>query len=262
MKKTVLAILFILSTNNATTVFAGFGTITGRLVISTGKPMSNGQVFFFHVNSLYEKPVMGKYWRVPDFAEKIDDSGKFTVELEEGSYYIGAIKRTLKEAIGPPQIGDYFLPSHDSKRKYRIIHVKAGKTTNIGTIGGIRRYSAEQARFIGSQTVISGRVTNQSGQPEKNMFVLAYTDPAMRGRPSFVSAASDESGGYSILVDKGRTFYLKVRALYAGGKPQVGSLVGVYGEFQDPTPVVVKTDSITDGIDIMVIPFSGGGPQQ
>jgi hypothetical protein len=93
------------------------------------------------------------------------------------------------------------------------------------------------------------------------MFVLGYIDPSMRGRPSFVSTSSDNEGRYQLRVDKGRTFYLKVRDIYAGGKPQAGKLVGVYGELDQPAPVETKTSSTTTGIDIQVDAFSGGGPQ-
>ena len=239
---------------------ADTGTVTGRLLLSDGKPLADGQVFFFAEKSPFEKPVIGKYWRVPDAAERVDSTGRFTIPLQAGSYYIGAIKRIMADKHGPPETGDYFLPVHNTRGDYRIITVKNNSTTDIGTIKGIQRYSAELAAFTGATTAIEGRIVTASGEPVKDMYVLAYLDPSMRGRPAFVSTSSDSEGRYQLRVDKGRIFYLKVRNIYAGGKPQTGKLVGVYGDFDQPIPVETKTSSTTTRIDIQVAAFSGGGP--
>jgi hypothetical protein len=252
----IVCFWFVCATNCAR---ADSGTVTGRLLLSDGKPLSGGQVFFFEVKSPLDKPVLGKYWRVPDAIERVDSGGRFKIELDTGSYYIAAIKRFSVTKLGPPQIGDFFLPSHDSKGTYRVITVKTNKTTNVGTIKGIRRVSAQHAVFTGMPTAIKGRVTSASGQPAQNMYVLAYTDPSMQGRPSFVSAESDSEGRYYLPVDKGRIYYLKVRDIYAGGRPQAGNLVGVFGTPDEPTPVDVKTSSTTEGIDIQVDAFAGRG---
>jgi hypothetical protein len=253
----IVNILMLLLIHN---VYADAGTVTGRLLLSDGRPLSDGQVFFFAADSQLEKPVTGKFWRVPDAAERVDSTGRFTIQLEAGSYYIGAIKRSSADKLGPPESGDYLLPVHDPDGKYRVISVKNNATTDIGAIKGIEQYNSKLAPYKGPLTAIEGRIITTSGTPVKNMYVLAYTDPAMRGRPSFVSTSSDSEGRYQLRVDTGRTFYLKVRNIYAGGKPQAGSLVGVYGDFDQPTPVETKSASTTTGIDIQVDTFSGGGP--
>lgn len=236
---------------------ADSGTVTGRLLLSNGKPLAGGQVFFFDVNSPLEKPFIGRFWRVPDAVDHVDNDGRFTLQLEAGSYYFGAIKRSSADRFGPPETGDYFLPSRDKRGNYRVITVNNKTTTDIGSIGGIRRYSQKRAATKDKATVIEGRITMASGQPAQNMFVLAYTDPAMQGRPSFVSGASDMEGRYQLHVDKGRIFYLKVRDKYAGGRPQPGSLLGVYGSMEEPSPVKTQTDSTTSDIDIQVDAFTG-----
>src|SRR5450631_1754332 len=259
MKNILLLIACIGIVCSGGTVWAEGGTVKGHLLLSNGKPLDNGQVFFFAVKSQLEKPVTGKYWRVPDEIEHVDDNGKFTIQLETGSYYIGAIKRFAADKLGPPQVGDYFLPVHDSHGRYRVIVVKSNSTINIGKITGIQQYSETLAVFKGSPTVIEGRIISASAQPVKNMYVLAYTDPSMQGRPSFVSGASDVEGRYHLRVDKGRTFYLKVRGAYAGGRPQTGDLLGVFGSLDDPAPVEAKTSTTTSGIDIQVEAFAGRG---
>jgi len=260
MKSILSVLVCIWITLAINTAGADTGTVTGRLLLSDGKPLADGQVFFFAVKSPLEKPVIGKFWRVPDAAEHVDSEGRFTIQLDTGSYYFGAIKRSSAGKLGPPETGDYLLTVHDTRDNYRQITVNNKSITNIGTIKGIQRYNPELAAYKGPLTVIEGRILTASGDPVKSMYVLAYTEPSMRGRPSFVSTSSDEEGRYQLRVDKGRTFYLKVRNIFAGGKPQAGSLVGVYGDFDQPTPVETKTSSTTAGIDIQVDPFSGGGP--
>jgi hypothetical protein len=260
MKSILSVLVCIWITLAINTAGADTGTVTGRLLLADGKPLADGQVFFFAVESPLEKPVIGKFWRVPDAVEHVDGTGRFTIQLDPGSYYIGAIKRVFADKLGPPETGDYFLPVHDTRGNYRIIAVKNNSTTGIGTIKGIRRYSANLAVYEGTPTVIEGRIIKASGEPVKNMYVLAYIDSSMRGRPSFVSTPSDSEGRYQLRVDKGRTFYLKVRDIIAGGRPQAGKLVGVFGGLDEPAPVVTKNSSTTAEIDIQVDPFSGGGP--
>jgi len=260
MKRILPVCVFMFMTLVVTTAYADTGTVTGRLVLSDGKSLADGQVFFFDVKSPLDKPVIGKYWRVPDVAEHADSLGRFSIQLDAGSYYMGAIKRSSAGKLGPPESGDYYLPVHDARGKYREITIKSNATTNLGTIKGIQRFSPKLAHYKGTTTAIEGRILTSTGDPVPSMYVLAYTDPSMRGRPSFVSTSSDRDGRYQLRVDKGRTFYLKVRNIFAGGKPQAGSLVGVYGDFEQPTPVETKTSSTTSGIDIQVDAFSGGGP--
>jgi hypothetical protein len=261
MKIITIVLAWILVVLAINTTHAATGTVTGRLKLSNGQPFSNGQVFFFNVKSPLEKPVVGKYWRVPDSAVESDSNGEFTTSLEAGSYYIGAVKRAVAGKLGPPDNGDYFLPVHDTRSTYRIITVKSNSTTSIGLVDNIQQFNEKKVVVKGMQTIIDGRIISVDGQGVSNLYVLAYTDPTMRGRPSFVSVASDGQGRYRLLVDKGRTFYLKVRDNYSGGKPQAGRLVGVYGEYDAPTPVVTNSGSLTAGIDIQVEPFAGGGPQ-
>jgi len=258
MKFHVVLLVCVLSLFAVRSAGADTGTVTGRLLLSGGKPLSNGQVFFFDADSPLDKPVVGKFWRVPDATAHVDEHGRFSIELESGSYYMAAIKRSTAEKLGPPQVGDHFLPSHTSRGIYRLIKVQKDSTTNIGTIQGIQRFKKIDSTFKGKATVIEGRIATDSGQAVPNLYVLAYTDSSMRGRPLFVSSASDAEGHYRLLVDKGRVYYLKSREIFVGGKPQEGSPVGVFGSYDEPTPVEIKTSSTTSGIDIVVNAFASG----
>lgn len=236
---------------------AGEGAVAGRLMLDSGKPLADGMVFFFKGASVLERPVLGKFWRVPDFAEVTDAEGTFLTVLPDGIYYIAAIKRMTGVTVGPPVDGDYFLPSHDLAGSYRIVTVKDGETADLGTIKGIQRYSSRRAAYRGKVTAIEGRVLRSDGSPAEGMFVFGYINPAVQQeRPQFVSARSDKKGRYRLLLDKGRVVYLKARQSYAGGSPQPGSLIGFHGDESNQIPVAARTDTIIRDIDITVKPFA------
>lgn len=234
------------------------GTVAGRLMLNSGKPMANGQVFFFRADSDVP-PVLGKYWRVPDAAADIDGEGRFTLRLGEGTYYIGAVKRMSGEKYGPPLEGDYFLPSHDAHGKYQVYTVTKGALTNIGTIEGVAPYKSDGAGFNGEVTAVEGTILDADGKPLEGALVLAYLDPSMKGRPLFVSGRTGKDGKYLLRVHAGGAYYLKVRDVYGGGVPASGQILGGYGEQNHPSAVMVETGKTRQGIDIRVKRFKGRG---
>ncbi len=101
------------------------GTVTGKIMAGDTIPLSFGQVMFYDV-AAGPPPLPNKYERIPDISKTIDAKGNFTVELPEGRYYVGAIKRLSGERFGPPQEGDYIVRILDEKGKPKEYHVKAG----------------------------------------------------------------------------------------------------------------------------------------
>lgn len=241
----------------ASAACGGEGAVNGRFELDTGKPLADGLVFFFKETSTLDRPVLGKFWRVPDFADRTDESGMLATVLPEGTYYIGAVKRMSAVSVGPPVDGDYFLPSHDRNGVYRTVTVRDGDTADLGAIKGIQRYSSRRAAYRGKITAIEGKLTNADGSPAAGMFVFAYLRPdTQQERPQFVSAKSDAAGRYRLLLDKGRIVYLKARVSYAGGAPRPGTPIGMYGDDDSQKPVAARTGSITRNIDMLIKPFA------
>jgi hypothetical protein len=207
--------------------------------------------------------LVGKYWRAPDKFVRTDSDGKFTAQLTEGTYFIGAIKRNSNERLGIPNEGDIVLASHDKKGKQRVYVVKKDKTTNVGTIAEASVYSAKNTTIKASKSAIAGAVIDDSGQPVEGTAVFAYLTPAMTGIPLFVSERTGKDGKYILRVHKGGTYYLKIRNVYGGGAPEdIGEIMGGHGEQGQPVPVVVKTGKITKDIDIQGKRFTGRGPKK
>ncbi len=237
------------------------GAISGQLMIKNGGPMSGGSVFIFN-DATGPPPSKEKYWRVPDYIAPIDNDGRFSVELPEGKYYLGAIKRiSEKKNIGPPEEGDFFFAGADEKGMPKAYIIKKGEGTDIGVISEAVPFKRAIVKLRNGITAIEGTVLDTDGKPVEGALVFAYTTPTMVGKPIFASEKTGKDGKYILRVHEGGKYYLKVRDIYGGGPPVSGAIIGGYGQ-EAPVAVAVKTGESTKGIDINVIRFPGRGAKK
>ncbi len=232
------------------------GRISGQLMIKDGGPMSDGAVFFFN-DKAGPPPSSNRYWRVPDVIGYLDAEGKFSVELLEGKYYMGAVKRIGEKKVGPPDEGDYFYINEDKEGNPEAYIVKAGKSVNIGVRAEAEPFKKETPPDI---TAIKGTIYEMGQKPVEGAIVFAYPSPNMLGLPLFVSDRTGKDGKYLLKVSQGGKYYLRVRDLYGGGPPVAGAVMGAYGE-KAPAAVEVKTGNIEKGVDITVLRQPERGPK-
>jgi hypothetical protein len=247
LKWLIIAIIFLV-TSQYVCAEDGKGVIKGRALMSSGKPMQYGLVLCY-LKQNGPAPLPERYWRVPDAVIPVESTGKFSVELIEGQYYVGVIGRKSSKLVpGPPIEGDSLILLKDKKGKPEIITVTAGKTIDTGTRkGSIYKKSVKKNNKI---TAIEGVIKHADGTPVSGAFVFAFHSPERASKPVFASEKTDNTGKYFLRVEDG-TFYLKVRDVYGGGRPQTGEIKGVYGG-DEPVPVSVKVGSILKDIDIGV----------
>lgn len=223
------AILCLLGGSIATAAEPGrTGTVSGRFLGEGKEPMAKGSVVLFKRGS-GPPPAPDKYWLVPDHVETMDDDGRFTVTVEEGTYFLAAIKRHDHLEIGPPRAGELFLIAADDKGKPLTFDVKGNGAVNAGTIGGARPISKETGMVRPGSTAIEGRLVDGEGRPVEGAVVFAFTSPEMQGKPLYVSERSDSEGKYLLRVAEGGTYYLRVRSAYGGGMPAEGALFATLG---------------------------------
>lgn len=235
------------------------GSLSGRVMIKEGLPMSNGVVFIFNSSS-GPPPSSDRYWRVPDEIVKTDAEGRFIAQLEDGTYFIGAIQRKSGEDIGPPRQGDMFMPFQGEGTPKPHV-VANGAATDLGVITGAQPYKRSSIKLKDGITAIEGRITNSRGKPVKNAFVFAFLTPAMVGKPLFVSERTGKDGKYILRVHQGGEYFLKTRNNYGGGAMKAGEIMGSYGQ-DKPVAVEAKTGAIVKGINISGIRFPGQGPKK
>jgi len=233
------------------------GTITGRVMIKDGLPMANGLIYIFNSASGPPPSFDFRYWRVPDEVARIDKEGRFTAVLPEGVYYLGAIRRTSGEELGPLQDGDMFLPlpGEGESRQYTIT---SGPAKDVGMISGAVTFRKASVATTTGINAIEGRVIDSQGKPLENILVLAFTNAAMMGKPLFISEKTAKDGRYLLRVHQGGKYFLKIRSAYGGGALQPGDIMGSYGK-EEPVAVEVKTGAIVRGIDITGSPFKRQG---
>jgi hypothetical protein len=233
------------------------GTISGKIMIKDGGPLSGGQVIFFNAAS-GPPPEQERYDRTPDFVRNIDDDGKFSADIPEGKYYIGAVKRRSGETIGAPAEGDYTWRSLDEKGKPKAYAVEADKLLDIGTIAEAAPLKAESVVHRAVTTAIEGTVFDMDGKPVADAVVVAFINPSVQSKPLFISEKTGKDGKYLLRISAG-TYYLRVRNQFASGPPEPGQIVGYYGE-GTPAPVTIKEGEKLKDIDFKVILFPGRGP--
>lgn len=232
------------------------GTVTGKALTNTGKPLKNA-VMLFYTKESATPPAPERYWRIPDATVGVDANGKFTADLAEGEYFIGAIARKTAPEPGPPREGDILLLARDKQGNAKPFAITKNKTTDIGSYKGYPyRKSAKKPKTV--ITSIEGTITSQDGQPVSGMVVFAFFNKELKGKPLFATERTDKSGKYVLRVDKGETYFLKARVTYGGGTPPDGQLIGAYGG-DDALPVVIKTGEKKTRVDITVSPFGRGG---
>ena len=250
MKKHASILLLFMSlvmTPFAPAAVAKMGSISGKVMIKDGVPMANGAVFFFNEDN-GPSPSFDMYWRVPDETVVTDAEGKFKAPLVDGKYYIGAIKRKSGDEIGPLQEGDLFLPFLDNG-KPTTYAVTDGSSADIGTVAGAQTFTKSILKTGEGITAIKGMVADAQGNPIENVLVFAFLSPGMVGKPLFISEKTGKDGKYLLRVNKGSSYYLKIRSSYGGGAMRSGETMGYYGG-EKPLAVEVKTGTTVPGIDI------------
>jgi len=234
------------------------GTITGRFMLTPQAAMSDGLVYIYNLAN-GPAPSRDRYWRVPDHFIKLDKDGRFTVQLLEGTYCIGAIKRNGQPQIGPPQEGDMFLLSMDNNGQPRKFIVKSNESVDMGVTSGAKPFAPSPDTK--GLTAIEGTILDADGKPEAGVLVFAFPTPTVIGKPLFVSDRSDQNGKFILRVNEGGTFYLKLRSTFGGGPPQAGAILD--GNKEQPLrPVTVKTGETTQGVVLTGKRFPGRGKDQ
>lgn len=225
------------------------GRITGRWITRAHGPMTGGQVLLFNA-AAGPPPASNKFLRIPDAGVAIDGEGKFSAEVPAGRYYLVMRKRVDPTSAGPPQEGDPQFYARLKNGKPRAYTVKAGKTTDVGTITKAVPYRKEKQVEMDGLTGIEGTVTDDRGLPVAGVRVFAYGTPEVQGRPLYASDLTGADGKYFLNVTQKGTYYLKVRTHYGGGMPENGEFMGVYGELDSPVAVAVEDGKIRKGTDI------------
>lgn len=186
---------------------SGAATVTGRMLMQDGTPLSGGFAVAFDLqNSLPPDPA--RYLQPPASIAEIDEDGSFTLDLAPGRYAIAAIKRRDGHS-GPPREGDIFFAMEDVNGLVREVDVPEHGRVKLGDLAGGRIFRPVSDP-LHPTTSVSGTVRDKQGNPAAGMAVGAVLAGQGRAEMVFFSQESDRRGRYTLLLPHGGSYRLGV----------------------------------------------------
>lgn len=222
--------------------------IRGHVYIkSTGEALSGSYV------NIYPDAVTNLLGPSQFMSIPTDTQGNFQIDVPAGVYYVVARKRLSGQPTGPLSPGDYY-----SEHQRLVTKVETGKLVAVDLpVVVMKAPMFFNSRQTDQQTStgFKGVLVDQSGQPVRGGFAMAYADQEMKRLPDFISTLSDEQGRFVLYLPEGGTYYLGAR-IQAWDMPTHGEPYGIYGG-ETPQPVKVESNSFVEQLRIELKPFQG-----
>lgn len=203
---------------------AKMGTLAGKFYIDKDVPLTKGIVSLFSTKD-GPPPIVGSSRRVPDMVTRTDGSGKFSVKLVPGAYYMGALVRDIKGGPGPPREGEDYFFAMTGQGELRQFKVKRRQLTEAGAIEGT---TPDKFTEFKNFVIMAGRVFDEHGVPFKGA-IVTVKEKLNAPRPKYVAKRVGADGKYELKLPAGR-YYLMARESLRRGRPKAGSFVGAYGK--------------------------------
>lgn len=218
--------------------------VTGK-VLSSGRPAAG--VF------VYAYPEEARAVRGPSFVAfaRTDERGRFSLPLREGAFRVVARRKG-----GENEAGAMMPEGESGGEEFRAVTLAAGETRELGAIAlhrseeGKRSARAEAGGQDRPRARIEGVVLRDDGTPARGVYVMAYADHRMIGRPFAISGKTGGDGIFLLGLPRPGTFYLGARSEF-GGPLSPGEWVGTYDAAPDHS-VRVKEGETKTGIRIRV----------
>ena len=204
---------------------ARMGKMSGQVVFE-GRPLGDAFLAFFDVKKGLP-PIGGQAGRIPDLRSYSDPEGRFTVQLLDGTYYLGVLLRGPSEKLGPPRKGEFYYFADGGEGKLRKLTIEDFKEVSYGVVECALpgKFQETEDQFVVTGTVLEG-AGNQAPYP--GAIIMAKT-VASAMKPEYVSAETGADGKFSLSLPPGKTYYLMARTEITGNKPAPGEDIGKYG---------------------------------
>lgn len=216
-------------------------------VLHEGAPVAGAYV------SLYldaSDDLKGQGYRL---SQATGEDGYFRFDgLPESDYFAVARSRQTGARVGPVQEGDLFGVYAGNP-----LTAKAGSVRQIVLHTVAKQKDASDSETFGPATgpVLSGTVTDASGQGVAGVHVFAYVDRVIgHQRPAAISTPTGVDGKYRFNLPAAGTYYVGAREAY-GDSPAPGELFGMYEGSADHG-IVLSEGETREGVGIMVEPVS------
>jgi hypothetical protein len=169
---------------------SGF-VLKGRIIDAGGKPAEGGEVF------VYDTP---RTKRPADFISPMADrEGLYRMVLPPGRYWVVARVRS-GERYGPLLTG-----GRHSGEAVEVEAAEGGEVPLDFTVADVREMARNQRKTGEDYRRVEGRIVDRNGRPVRNAYAFARKEKDGSRLPDFISAWSDEGGGYTLYLPAGRS---------------------------------------------------------
>jgi len=155
-----------------------------------------------------------------------DEAGNFAIDLPAGTFWLAARRRADGSRLGELKPGDL-------TGTLGPVELKTGQRRDVGTLE-VRpvdperyRQKRKEGRFADSGTALTGQVVDAEDQPVAGIYIFAYLDSRMVGKPVHISEPTGPDGRFRLNLAGGGTYYLGARSAY-GGPLEPGEWVGTW----------------------------------
>lgn len=202
-------------------------TLHGVVSDAEGRPVARAEVALYRGKNV-KKPA--------EFASSLTAAdGMYSVTVPAGKYFAVAVLRKGEKRFGPLDLGD--------KHSGEAVEVMIGPDAELShdfTVMDLREAARQNQKKNMDVVHLSGRIVDQEGKAVAMAYALADSGQQVKEMPAYLSAWSDESGAYLLLVPKGR-LYLGATTVYPPDPKQaLGKEVTVEKDMDDIDLVVTQ----------------------
>lgn len=158
-----------------------------------GRPVAGAEVALYRSRNV-KKPA--EFASSPTAAD-----GVYAVTVPAGQYWAVAVLRKGEKRFGPLDLGD--------KHSGEAVEVVVGPEVELKhdfTVMDLREAAKQNQKKNMDLVRLSGRILDADGKPVAMAYALADSAQHFKEMPTYVSAWSDDSGGYLLLVPKGHLY--------------------------------------------------------
>lgn len=203
----------------------GKTSATGQL-LADETPLADAFVYVYTRGDALTGPAYGQVVRA-------DEKGQFTLSLSAGTYWLAARKRNDGSRVGDPQAGDLNGVYPENPLVLVAGEQKQLKPWSLETVSSAaKQRRLEQGKFTATSTWLSGRVVDEDKMPVAGIYLFAYRDNRMIGKPNYISTPTTADGTFQIYLEDGGEYFVGARSTF-GGPLEPGEWVGTYDKRAD-----------------------------
>ena len=191
-------------------------------IIHQGEPVSRA---FVYIYTETDTGLIG-----PSYGEAVqaDKEGQFTVNLPAGHYSLVARKRADGSRSGALAPGDLNAPYPGNPIEIRSGEILALNDFTLTKVDAdIHAQRQADGVFAKTETLLRGQVVDADDLPVSDVYVFAYLDSRMVGKPVHMSVPTGAEGQFSLFLSDGGTYYIGARSAF-GGPLEPGEWVGTF----------------------------------